>query len=214
MKTKRGFCVFGLLLALTMMLSGCLIDEVTVRVRYDAAGDEFGILTIYEHFRSSPNGVEKPQDKAGRFANDFAALKKVWDNREQLIPIEPSIFGTTDYLLLAPDHKSVADSQRLDDDPPIAWEQVKIMPGKLFKDADGGIGYHHEVRIPGKVIDQLLQLAISRLAKNHDLIQSVKVELAARQDGKPRRAWETPARSGVREASSSMSAPGVGSPRS
>jgi hypothetical protein len=64
------------------------------------------MLTVYEHFRSS-NGAA---NKEG-MTTDASQLVRLWEARARMIPIEPSIFGTPNYLELSADHRSLVDAE-------------------------------------------------------------------------------------------------------
>lgn len=153
-------------------------------VRYDEGADRFAMLTVYEHFRPS-GGVGNKEN----VATDAKALVRLWEARDRMIPIEPSIFGTPNCLELSEDHRSLVDAEKDVEAAGIAWETIEIIPGKMFKDADGALGLYQEVRVPGKVVDAWLALAASRLAKSEGLAKALAEERARRAAGGSRKAW-------------------------
>ena len=154
-------------------------------VRYDTKADVFAVLTIYEHFRSSRSGTRitanRPLTADDYAAADFGRLKELWEARERTIPFLPISLDGPARLELSADHKRLKDSEPREGDPRISWEKVQIIPGKLFEDRDGLVGYWHEVRIPGSVVDELLHLARVRLGKNEQLLAALDGELERRK---------------------------------
>jgi hypothetical protein len=194
MCNRFKFFVGGLILIGALGLGGCLQDEASMFVRYDEGADRFAMLTVYEHFRSSGSVGNKEN-----LATDTKELVRLWEARDRLIPIEPSIFGTPNCLELSADHRSLVDAEKDVEAAGIAWETIEIIPGKMFKDADGALGLYQEVRVPGKVVDAWLGLAAARLAKNEGLVKALAEERARRQGGGGRKAWAA-VRTQAREA--------------
>src|SRR3954464_14583900 len=118
--------VGGLMLVGFLGLSGCLQDEASMFVRYDEGADRFAMLTVYEHFRSSGSVGNKEN-----LATDTKELVRLWEARDRLIPIEPSIFGTPNCLELSADHRSLVDAEKDVEAAGIAWETIEIIPGKM-----------------------------------------------------------------------------------
>lgn len=192
MRGRFGLGIGGLILVACMGLAGCLQDEASMFVRYDEGADRFSMLTVYEHFRSSSGPGNKEN-----LATDAKALVDLWKARERMIPVEPSIFGTPNYLELSEDHRSLVDAEKDVEAAGVAWETIEIIPGKMFKDADGALGMYQEVRVPGKVVDAWLGLAASRLAQNEGLGKVLTEERARRAGGGARKSWaEVRARAG------------------
>jgi hypothetical protein len=184
MRGNLGLWLGGLMLVGFLGLGGCLQDEASMFVRYDEAADRFAMLTVYEHFRPS-NGVANKEN----LATDAKELIRLWAARDRMIPIEPSIFGTPNCLELSADHRSLVDAEKDVEAAGINWETIEIIPGKMFKDADGVLGLYQEVRVPGKVVDAWLRLAASRLAKNEGLVKALADERARRAAGGGRKPW-------------------------
>jgi hypothetical protein len=192
-KLLRMFTI-GLVCALT--LAGCLCQETTMVVRYDAKEDVFTIFTVYEHFRSTRTGTnvkatERPLAPDDYAAADFGRLKELWDARDRMIPayILPFSFDGPARIELSDDHKRLKDVDVRGGDPEISWDKVQIIPGRLFEDRDGLVGYWHEVRIPGSVVDELLHLARVRLGKNEQLLVALDGELERRKTQKGVGRW-------------------------
>jgi hypothetical protein len=83
-----GSVVFGC----ALYLSGCLVQEITTIVRYDAKSDVFAVFTVFEHFRSSRNGTPAPvkdPTPADYAQADLGKLKDIWEGRDRLIPLGP-----------------------------------------------------------------------------------------------------------------------------
>jgi len=175
-------------LLLAFWLSGCLNQESIKLIRYDAKADRFHLLAVYEHFRSSSNGLAgdaKAEEKT--FTEDVAKLRAIWDTRDRLIPGYLDIGGPT-LMELKPDRSGFIKEEVTPGEPPVAWDKVAIHPGKLFKDKNGLIGFWQEVELPGSVIDQVLARQRFQLSKSEDLIAELKSERASRT-GKPA-SWE------------------------
>lgn len=192
---RRFSCrVGGLIVVACLGLTGCLQDEASMVVRYDEGADRFSMLTVYEHFRSSSGSGNKEN-----LATDAKALVQLWAARERMIPVEPSIFGTPNYLELSEDHRSLVDAEKDVEAAAIAWKTIEIIPGRMFKDADGALGFYQEVRVPGRVVDAWLGVAASRLAKNEGLVKALAEERARRAAGGARKTWAA-VRTQAREA--------------
>src|SRR5258706_10535129 len=127
----------GTLLLAALGVAGCLQDEASMFVRYDQGTDRFGMLTVYEHFRSS-NGAA---NKEG-MTTDASQLVRLWEARERMIPVEPSIFGTPNYVELSADRRSVVDAEADVKEAGIAWGTIEIVPGRMLREADGGLGFY------------------------------------------------------------------------
>jgi hypothetical protein len=165
-------------------------------VRYDAKSDVLAIFTVYEHFRSTRTGTNvkatnRPLTPDDYAAADFGRLKELWEGRERMIPafILPFSFDGPARIELSADHKGLKDGEVREGDPTISWEKVQIIPGRLFEDRDGLVGYWHEVRIPGSVVDELLHLARVRLGKNEQLLAALDGELERRKTQKGVGEW-------------------------
>jgi hypothetical protein len=167
-----------------LWVSGCLENDASMFVRHEAGADRFGVLTVYEHFRSG--GMNRISQGV---AVDAETLEELWAARERVIPVEPSIFGTPVYMELSADRRSVVDAADDVKGAGIAWETIEIRPGKMFRDADGALGYYHEVWIPGDVVDRWLRLAALRLAKNEEFAKAIATERARREGRGARRSW-------------------------
>jgi hypothetical protein len=170
---------------ISLGLTGCLEDDATAIVRYQARADRFGVLTVYEHFRSGG------PDAGKNLARETASLEELWRGRDRIVPIEPSIFGGPVYIELSADHKARANAADDPDAVKISWDQIKIVPGKMFRDANGALAYYHETWIPGAVVDQWIQLGELRMAKSAELADAVAAERKRRDAGGARGSWKT-----------------------
>ena len=198
-KWKAGF--LGLIaVGCVLWLSGCLAQEITTVVRYDRKGDVFAVFTVYEHFRSNRSGTATPAANknptpAEYAQGDLGKLKDIWEGRDRLLPLGPvSLDGPLKTFLTLDRHGLSAEPKSKTSDwppgePTVSWEKLQIIPGKLFEDQNGMIGYWHEVRIPGSVVDELLAFARVQLRKNADLIELLDVEAEDRHVGKDLGQW-------------------------
>jgi hypothetical protein len=126
----------------------------------------------------------KPLSRDARAEAELATLRKLWDQREQMIPVFPGGWDGPWRLVLSADHKKPADVDDWPAEPPVSWQKLQIRPGRMFTDRDGYVGYWHEVVIPGSVIDELLRLATARLlAHAGELIGTLDQELVRRGAG-------------------------------
>jgi len=180
-KRSLGLSVVVVIL---LSLAGCLEDDATAIVRYDAKSDRFGVLTVYEHFRSrGPSSTPSTANRSG----DVASLVELWQKRDRIVMVEPSLFGNPIYIELSADHKTRADPKDDEGEAKVSWERIKIVPGKMFRDTKGGLGYYHEMWIPGAVVDQLLQREWADSAGSADLLAA---EHKRRAEGGARGSWK------------------------
>ena len=194
MQNRRlGFACF-IAIGCALWLAGCLAQEIAMAVRYDAKRDVFAVFTVYEHFRSSRNGTPVPKTTRPLTAADYAGgdlgrLQKLWEGRERLIPLAPLSFDGPIRMELTADRSKIKDAEMLNGDPHVSWDKVEILPGRLFEDRDGLVGYWHEVRVPGSVVDELLRLVRVRLGQDERLSALVDVEVARRKGQKKIGEW-------------------------
>lgn len=190
-----GFIAIGC----AFCLSGCLVQEITTVVRYDAKSDVFAVFTVFEHFRSSRNGTPTPVKKNATPADyaqaDLGKLKDIWGGRDRLIPLGPLTLDGPLKTFLTEDRRGLSAEPHTKTgeapagEPPISWDKLQIIPGKLFEDRDGLMGYWHEVRIPGSVVDELLAFARVQFRKSNELIELLDTEAKDRQAGKKPSQW-------------------------
>jgi hypothetical protein len=170
------------LLLCALLLPGCLVHDTTLLLRYDPASDTFRLFTLFEHYRSTTDGLpvlvpagsrtDTDADHRRRIADrDAGTLRELWSVRDRAIflPLPLSLDGPL-RLELAEDHSHLTAGQDLL--PPnadIPWRDVQIRPGHLFRDRNGFLGYSHEVTFPGRALDQLLAAARAQWADSPNL---------------------------------------------
>jgi hypothetical protein len=194
----RNFATPLLATLAVLYLSGCLVSEAVVHVLYDGGRDEFRQLIVYERFRYRPDGATvQPQPgqppKPYDWNKDFAELQKIYAERAQTLFIEPSpsrLFGMIGRLVRTADGKLVEPWPPVAGEPPINFNDVTIKPGELFKDADGYLGYSHEMVVPGKFIDAALKSAVFHMSRDPSSTKQIADEIARRDAGGARLAWK------------------------
>jgi hypothetical protein len=185
-------------------LPGCLLGEVNDFVRYDAGRDVFHVLKIYTHI-------------AGRKGSERRHVVDMWKERERLIvlpeplPIfsrEPALLRTTAHeftpVNLGDPDKTPEGAARTEAD----LSSIEIRPGQFFLSNEQTLCYHHEVAIPGPIVDA----AIGELNRDfvHALREGVSQEQKRRAKGGAGVSWED-VRTRIRKALDG-SAEGSGEP--
>lgn len=195
--TRQFQYLFPILLLSAVTLAGCLTQETTLHLRYDPATDTFQVFTLFEHFRStrptsSPIRLSATPEQIAQ--QDAVTLRNLWERRHRMIPL-PLTFDGPVTLDLTPDGRNLADPSALANDLEISWSDIRINPGRLFRDRNGFVGYSHEVTLPGRVVDQLLQSARAHLTSDATLHAEIAAEIADRpRTDRPPADWSDLAR--------------------
>lgn len=175
--------MYRLLLTLAVAscaLTGCVERRTALHLRFDEQADVLHILHVHTHIRG--------HDKAER---DW--LVKQWQWRDKLIPTV-RFLGYTAYL-----RQSNDSYQQVDLDSPSAGEppvlktavpldDIVIRPGKLFIGPDNALAYTHQIDLPGKTLDMLLQLGVD--ATRQDWKKGIAAERERRRSGGKVFSWE------------------------
>lgn len=188
---------------------GCLEFQKTSRWRYDEERDEFSYLTVYENFATT-QGVIATKPRASTEAEvrgdeDAAFLEAFYRNRAHLLPnpiyspwlmvlSEPAALRREARQWAVFDLRQGRGTQLVQRETAVSLEKVRILPGELYATAGGGVGYYHQVVVPGAVVDAWLEAGWHHKAFEEGLKEEIAKEKAARRET-PGLTWEeaTPA---------------------
>lgn len=162
------------------LLTGCVERRTALHLWFDEQADVLHILHVHTHILG--------HDKAER---DW--LVKQWHWRDKMIPTI-RILGYTAYL-----RQSSDSYQQIDLDSPSATElptfktdlplgDIIIRPGNYFSGPDGALAYTHQIDLPGKTLDALLQRGID--ATREEWKKGIDVERERRKNGGKVFSWE------------------------
>lgn len=198
------------LLSLLALCCGCLRADVFHYLGYDAADDTFTASVIYTNLQS-----ESPAD--------LEHLAALWKQREEIIihPFVLNFFGGQQAILrLDGRHYKAIDlaqaaKQLLPElESEIALDSIAVKPGRFFMGPHKTLCYSHQIKVPGKSVDQILGLANKSI--NAALAEEIPKEIKRRADGGKVGTWDELRRAMVneieaeRKAEQAKKAPGDG----
>jgi hypothetical protein len=199
-RNRARTLIAALLVPLALLgMSGCLVSEAIVRVFYDAGRDEFRQIVVFERFRYRPDAAVQAAGEPGKppkpydWTKDYTELKNLYAARAQTIFFEPGparLFGMVGKVVRTADGKLAEPWEPVAGEPPINFNDVVIKPGELFTDADGYLGYSHEMTMPGKFVDASLKLAVFHFLRDPSNHKRLADEIARRDAGGARLAWK------------------------
>lgn len=169
-----------ILLAAGCLLTGCVERRTALHLRFDEQADVLQILHVHTHIL----GHDQPE-------RDW--LVKQWRWREKLIPTV-RFLGYIGYLRQSDD-----SYQQIDLDSPSAGEpptlntdlplgEIVIRPGEYFIGPDGALAYTHQIDLPGKTLDALLQRGVD--ATRQEWKKGIAAERERRKSGGKVFSWE------------------------
>jgi hypothetical protein len=175
--------------------------RVTDCVRYDSSTDSFKHLQLYTDLHSSHVlDLRHLGDPAAARQKDLQHLADLWSRRKDTItnPIEVRLFsfsGPTVYERTGKHTYRAWPTERAPNKPPkeertpIDLDSIFILPGQFFLTEDKRLACYHQVIVPGKTVDQLLQ-HVARPQLIERLAQAPKHEVAmARKPNARRLTW-------------------------
>jgi hypothetical protein len=162
------------------LLTGCIERRPAIHLRFDEQADVLQILHVHTHIFG--------HDKSER-----NWLVKQWEWRDRLIPTV-RVLGYIAYLRHSND-----SYQQIDLDSPSANDApiqktdlplggIVIRPGELFLGPENALAYTHQVDLPGKTFDALLQRALK--ASRDEWKKGIAAERERRSSGGKVFAWE------------------------
>lgn len=170
----------ALVAILGCLLTGCIERRTAIHLRFDEQADVLQILHVHTHIFG--------HDKSER---DW--LIKQWEWRDRLIPTA-RVLGYIAYLRHSNDtYQQIDLDSPSPNEPPIQKTDlplggIVIRPGELFIGPDNALAYTHQVDLPGKTLDALLQRAVE--TSRDDWKKAITAERERRNSGGKVFAWE------------------------
>jgi hypothetical protein len=169
-----------ILAAASCALTGCVERRNALHLRFDEQADVLQILHVHTHILG--------HDKAER---DW--LVKQWQWRDRLIPTV-RFLGYIAYLRQSNDsYRQIDLDSPSAGDPPILktavpLDEIVIRPGEYFVGPDNALACTHQIDLPGKTLDTLLQLGID--ATRQEWKNGIAAERERRRNGGKVFSWE------------------------
>jgi hypothetical protein len=181
LKVRRGPAVIGVL---CLLAAGCVEGQVRDLVRYDRDSDSFRCLQAYTNLHA--------KDKS-----DLDHLAKLWEKRASILtnPAQLHLFTTTAYERRGK-HKFCALSlgEPANREPEVKTtradlDTIQVMPGEFYLGKHKTLSYYHQIVIPGKTVDAILEEASPLLAEQIAAKANEQLQLLEKQTGK-RLTWD------------------------
>lgn len=174
-------CVLALL---PLFLAGCVEGQVGDFVKYDKDADAFHLVQYYTNLYATD-------------PKDLDHIAAVWKKKNAMIssPIDGAIFSTYALERLSKNEYQPVSLGEPDKKPPAKktkadLESVKIIPGDFYLNKHGNLACFHQVIVPGKVVDTLLDEfrpeVFAEIAKEADR----QIKLADKTEKVRKLSWE------------------------
>lgn len=165
----------GLLLCI---LGGCISKHQTLLLKYSAENDSYTVLILSTHYQASHK-------------DDLKWLAEQYALRDRLIPYGPLIFSfMTEPAAVRKSNDSFDEidlskkAKFIERKTKIPLEDIHIKPGEFYRGPEGGLAYYHELEIPGRTVDLLLQET-----PVDDVAKTAEAEQQRRKTGGKRKDW-------------------------